>query len=85
MSGGGDKFLIRAKDIALLATILTLIGAILGPIKKAYQWDEAVTKVQDLQSRVDADDRNIAVVQSEFTEISKQLEQINWQLRRLNK
>lgn len=80
-----NQVLIRAKDIGLLIAILTLVGMILGPLKKTYQWDETVQDVAELKKEIRTQSEEIAVTKSEFDQISKQLDQINWQLRRLNR
>lgn len=80
-----DKVLIRAKDIGLLALVLTVLGMLCGPLKKVYQWNDAVEKVAQLELQVNSQDKQIAVNQSQYEQIQKQLEQINWQLRRINR
>lgn len=83
MAHSTDQLMIRAKDISLMIAILTLIGLILGPIHKIYQWDDSTQKVAQLETEVNDQMKTIAVIQSEFSDISKQLDQINWQLRKI--
>lgn len=85
MTHDKDKILLRAKDLGLLILVGTVLTMILGPLKRVYQWNEAVDRVSKLEERVSAEEKNIAVTQAEFDQIQKQLEQINWQLRRLNR
>jgi uncharacterized coiled-coil protein SlyX len=80
-----DTFLIRSKDVGLLIAILTLAGLVLGPMKKVFQLEATIGKVEKLEDRVNGNEKNIAVINSQYADISKQLDQINWQLRRLNR
>lgn len=78
-----DKILLRAKDIGLLVMVITLIGMLLGPLKKTFVWDETARKVEILENRMGIQETNSAVNQSQYAQISKQLDQINWQLRKM--
>lgn len=85
-----DKILIRAKDIGLLISILTLFGFLFGPMKKIFVFEQTVVEVAELKSEMQkaseiATDNKvkIAIVNTQYVEISKQLDQINWQLRRM--
>lgn len=79
-----DKILLRAKDIGLLIGVVSLLGMFFGPLKKVFQMEETITKMAKLEDRVGGHDSSIAVINSQYADIQKQLEQMNWQLRRIN-
>lgn len=76
-----DQILIRAKDITLVVTILTLLGFAFVPFKKFFQFDEAVGKIATIESGLQSVKQDVAVTNAQYAMITKQLEQINWQLR----
>lgn len=78
-----DNFLIRAKDVSLLIAILTLMGMFVGPMKKIFQLDDTISKMDKIQDQVNSNKTDIAVVNAQYAQISKQLDQISWQLRRI--
>lgn len=76
-----DKILIRAKDITLMLSVLTLLGFLFGPAKKIFQLEQTIEDVKDLKTDVGVTKTNIAVINAQYADIQKQLEQVNWQLR----
>lgn len=85
-----DQVLIRAKDVTLMISIITLLGLVIVPVKKIFKFDETIEKVAKLETKQETmqaaqivTDRNLAVVSAQYAEIGKQLDQINWQLRRM--
>lgn len=84
MTHDKDKILLRAKDISLLVLVLTLFGMLLGPLKKTFIWDQTASKVEKLEDKMNAQSSDMAVIKSQYSDISKQLDSIQWQLRRLN-
>lgn len=85
MTHDKDKILLRAKDIGLLISIIILLGMILGPMKKAFIWDQTAEKVEKLEEKFNQQSNDMAVIKSQYADISKQLDSIQWQLRRINK
>lgn len=85
MSMDKDKILLRAKDIALLVSILILAGLLLNPIRKTFEWDMAVKKVEALEDKVSANSTALAITRSQYDEIIKNLEKINRRLDRMNR
>lgn len=79
-----DKILLRAKDVGLLLMIFTLLGFIIGPMKKIFQLEQTIEDVKELKTHEAATTTSIAVINSQYADIQKQLEQMNWQLRRIN-
>lgn len=80
-----DRVLLRTKDVSIIILICTVLGLIGTQLKKVYRWDEAVERVEKLESRVrQAENVNIAVV-ARLDEISKQLDQANFYLRRMER
>ena len=73
----------RSKDAAIIAAILSLFGMLWGPMKKIVVLDQTIVKVEKLEDKVAANTQSLAVTDSRYQDINKQLEQINWQLRRL--
>lgn len=85
MAHDKDKILLRAKDVGLLIAIFTLLGFLVGPMKKIFQLEQTLEDVKELKISSNENKTNIAVIASQYTDISKQLEQINWQLRRMRR
>lgn len=81
MTHDKDKILIRAKDIAMVISILTLLGFLIGPSKKIFQLEQTIEDVKALKLDVFQNTTNIAVINAQYADIQKQLEQVNWQLR----
>lgn len=79
-----DKILLRAKDIGLLIMIFTLLGFIVGPMKKVFQLEQTIEDVRELKQKEAITSTSIAVINAQYADIQKQLEQMNWQLRRIN-
>lgn len=78
-----DRVLLRAKDISIIILIVTILGVVGTQFKRVYKWDEAADRISELEQRVNNNERVSAVIGSQLEGISKQLEQINWQLRRM--
>lgn len=78
-----DRVLLRTKDISVILLICTILGIIGTQFKKVYRWDETADRIVALEARVAASERSTLVVSTQLEGISKQLEQINWQLRRM--
>lgn len=85
MSSDKDKILLRAKDISLLVLVLTLFGMLLGPLKKTFRWDAMADKVERLEERANQQALDMAVIKSQYEDINKNLEAINWRLRRIDR
>lgn len=85
MSHDKDKILIRAKDISLLILVLSLFGLIAGPMKKIFKLEDTIQDVIVLKQESAAHKQNIAVVNANLENISKQLDQINWHLSRMRR
>lgn len=83
MTNDKDKILLRAKDIGLLIMIFTLLGFLVGPMKKMFQLDQTIEDVKELKAQVSDTKINIAVINTQYTDIKEQLKQMNWQLRRI--
>lgn len=81
---GRDRVLLRTKDVSIIILICTLLGLIGTQTKKIYRWDETADKIVQLETRIRAAETTNTVVVTQLDSISKQLEQINWQLRRIN-
>lgn len=79
-----DKVLLRTKDVAIIIMIVTVLGTLGTQFRKVYRWDDAVEKISQLEARVRAAETTNTVVVTQLDGIAKQLEQINWQLRRMN-
>lgn len=80
---GKDQVLMRTKDLSLLLLLLSVLGLVLGPIKRVFRMDETITKVEKLEEKVNKSQMDIAVIGSQYADITKQLDNINWQLRRM--
>lgn len=80
-----DRILLRAKDISLVIAIITLVGLIIGPLKQTVKWDQASEQVERLRDKLEQQGNDMAVIKAQYNEISKQLDSINWQLRRMNR
>lgn len=79
-----DRVLLRTKDISVILLICTILGILGTQFRKIYRWDEAADRVVALEVRIrQTENVNTAVV-ARLDEISKQLDQVNWQLRRMN-
>ena len=78
-----DRILIRAKDVSIIILILTVLGLVGTQFKRVYRWDEAVERLEKLEARVTANERVVVVISTQLEGISKQLDQVNWQLRRM--
>ena len=85
MPHGKDQILLRTKDVSISLLICSLLGIIGTQFKKVYRWDEAADRISALELRLVTAERTAAVVNSQLEGISKQLDQINWQLRRMNR
>lgn len=83
MNSEKDRVLLRTKDVAIIIMIATVVGILGTQLKKIYRWDAMSDKVDVLETRVRATETSNAVVIAQLSEISKQLEQVNWQLRRM--
>ncbi len=83
MTHDKDKILIRAKDVTLVIAVLTMLGMFIGPMKKIFLLDETIDKVNKLQDMGYERDKQIAIINTQYADIEKQLEQMNWQLRKL--
>lgn len=84
MTNDRDKILIRAKDIGLLIMIVTLMGFLIGPMKKVFQMEQTIEDVRELKIEASQTKTNFAVINSQYNDIQKQLEQMNWNIRRIN-
>lgn len=83
MTHDKDKILIRAKDITMIVSIITLLGLVLSPVKKIFKFDDAVEKIAKLEDRMMINEREIATIDAHYADISKQLDQISWKLQRI--
>lgn len=81
MTHDKDKILLRAKDITLMVSIITLLGFLFGPAKKIFQLEQTIDDVRELKTDVGMTKTNVAVINAQYADIQKQLEQVNWQLR----
>lgn len=79
-----DQVLLRTKDISIILLVCTMLGLVGTQFKKVYRWDEAAERIIQLEIRVRAAETTNTVVVTQLDAIAKQLEQINWQLRRIN-
>lgn len=78
-----DRILIRAKDVSIIVLILTVLGLVGTQFKRVYRWDEAAERLEKLEVRVSNNERVVVVISTQLEGISKQLDQVNWQLRRM--
>ena len=83
MVANKDQVLLRTKDISLIVLIVTLLGVIGTQFKKFYRWEQAAEKIEQLEPRVRSTEQIGSVVTTQLTEISKQLDDIKWQMRRM--
>jgi uncharacterized coiled-coil protein SlyX len=83
MSHNKDRVLLRVKDIATIVLICTVLGIIGTQFRRVYRWDEAADRVERLEVRVTESEHVTIAISTQLEGISKQLEQINWQLRRM--
>lgn len=79
-----DQVLIRAKDVTLLISILTLLGLLFGPMRKVFMLEQTIDDVAGLKKDVGDDKTAIAVINSQYADINSQLKEIKWQLRGMN-
>lgn len=84
MTHDKDKILIRAKDIVLMISILTMLGMFLGPMRKIFKVEETILDVEKLKEEAVSAKIERAVTNTQLADMVKQLEQINWQLRRMS-
>lgn len=83
--GDKDRVLLRTKDVSIIILICTVIGIVGTQFRKVYRWDETANRVDQLEIRVrQTENVNIAMV-ARLEEISKQLDQANWYLRRMER
>lgn len=80
-----NQFLIRAKDVSLIVAILTLLGFVISPMRKIFEIEAMIGRVSKLEDVVASNTNNIAVINAQYADIQKQLEQINWQVRKINR
>lgn len=85
MTHDKDKILLRAKDIGLLVLVLTFFGMLAGPLKRIFQLNETIEKVQKLEDNRIDQERNMAIIRTQLEGLSKQLDQVSWQLRRIGR
>lgn len=85
MTHDKDKILLRAKDLSLLILVLTFFGMIVGPLKKVFQLDDVIAKVAKLEDGAIVQNQNLAVLNAHYENIEKNLDQINYQLRRISR
>ncbi len=64
--------------------ILTLLGFIVGPARKFFQLEQTLDDVKILKENAVTMNTNIAVINAQYADIQKQLEQMNWRLRKIN-
>ncbi len=83
-----DKILLRAKDITLIISVLTMLGLLLGPVKQFIRIqavaDDVIMMKQDMRATIAQTNANttaIAVVSTQYESISKQLESIQRDVR----
>ena len=74
---GADRALIRAKDVALLVSILTLGGLVWGMYKKPAEWDQATKEINELRPRVESLEKAIIANSERYGYIVKQLDAID--------
>ena len=78
-----DQVLLRTKDISIILLVCTMLGLIGTQFKKIYRWDETADKMEKLEARVSANERITIQISTQLDGISKQLDQVNWSLRRM--
>ena len=83
MVASKDQVLLRTKDISVIILIVTLLGVIGTQFKKIYRWEQAADKVEQMEPRLRNTEQIGTVVTTQLTEISKQLDDIKWQMRRM--
>lgn len=83
MVTGKDQVLLRTKDISLIVLIVTLLGVIGTQLKKFYRWEQAADRIEQIEPRVRSAEQMGTVVTTQLIEISKQLDDIKWQMRRI--
>lgn len=83
MTNDKDKILLRAKDIGMLVLLFTLLGFLVGPMRKYFEVEHVISDIEELKKEQRVDHDSVISVNAKFDEIQKQLESINWQLRRI--
>lgn len=78
-----DKVLIRAKDISILLLVAAVLGILGTQFKRIYRWDETSDKVEKLEIRMTNSEHVSISINTQLEGISKQLDQLSWQLRRM--
>lgn len=85
-----DQVLIRAKDIGLIISVVTLFGMLFGPLKKFVYMEAAAAEIpalkkelSDTREKTNRNELNNAVAMAKLEDISKQIDQVLWQLRRM--
>lgn len=85
MTHDKDRVLLRAKDISIMVLIVTILGIVGTQFRRVYRWDEAADKLDRLEARVSINEKGVTVIGTQLDGISKQLEQINYQLGRMQR
>lgn len=83
MPQNADRVLLRVKDVSIIVLICTVIGLVGTQLKHIYRWDEAADRLEKLEVRVSASEKVTVAISTQLDGISKQLDQVNWQLRRM--
>lgn len=71
-----NRVFLRKADLVMISVILTLLGMLFVPLKKFAKMETAIDKIDNLDHRVVANDKAIAIVNTQYTEIKAQLREI---------
>lgn len=80
-----DSFLIRAKDITLIVTILGLLGFMGNIYKKTYRWDEAAEKIDANEKVQHNQETDLAVIKAQLSVISSNVDSLGVKIDRLRR
>lgn len=82
MSHNANQILIRAKDVALLVTILSLLGMFVKLANKPTEWDQDTSRLDRIEPIVASHETRLAVIDARSQDILEQLRSINRKLDR---
>lgn len=78
-----NHVLLTTKGIGIALTVIAFLGVIGSQLMKVYRWEATADNMEKLEERVGKNEQGIANIGGQLTGISKQLEEVNWRLRRM--